>query len=309
VDRAVTAMATVLGALILLAAALLARRHLRSGRGDRQGALRTAAAMFACQAVAWIAYARHYGDVQVEMRNLNLTLALTLFYASFVWLFYLALEPYVRRLWPELLIGWTRLLSGKLRDPLVGRDILVGVAAGTVGALLIAAPDAISQALGQVVPTPFLPNSVLMLGTRYSMWAVLEVVRSALTDALQLTCIVVFFRILVRRTWLVMLLSTIAILPIAMSGTFTGEHLALDLTMSVLGIVLVFSVLLRFGLLALVVTFYTFLALRQFPLTTDFARPYAPACAVLLLALAGVSVFGFYASRGREPLFGRALLD
>ena len=29
-----------------------------------------------------------------------------------VWLFYVALEPYVRRFWPQLLIGWTRALSG-----------------------------------------------------------------------------------------------------------------------------------------------------------------------------------------------------
>ena len=30
---------------------------------------------------------------------------------------------------------------------------------------------------------------------------------------------------------------------------------------------------------------------------------------VLLLAIAAVSAYGFYASRGDEPLFGRALLD
>ena len=28
--------------------------------------------------------------------------------------------------WPQTLIAWTRLLAGRLRDPLVGRDILVG---------------------------------------------------------------------------------------------------------------------------------------------------------------------------------------
>jgi len=30
---------------------------------------------------------------------------------------------------------------------------------------------------------------------------------------------------------------------------------------------------------------------------------------MLVMAIAAVSVFGFYASRGDEPLFGRALLD
>ena len=242
------------------------------------------------------------------MRNLNLILALTLFFASFVWLFYLALEPYVRRLWPELPIGWSRLLSGRVRDPLVGRDVLIGVAArhdrraAHRGAGNHCASDRTTRA--DALPAEFLDSA------RPAMFApaALEVVRAALTDALQCTCIVVFFRILVRRTWLVMLLSSVAILPIAMSGTFTGELLLLDVTMSLLGIALVFGVLLRFGLLALVVTFYTLLLIRQFPLTSDFARPYAASGAVVLTALAALSVFGFYASRGDEPLFGRGLL-
>src|SRR2546430_9081064 len=92
---------------------------------------------------------------------------------------------------------------------------------------------------------------------------------------MQLVCVVVFLKILVRRTWLVLLLGTFAILPIAMSGTFAAEHLPLELTIAGLGIGLMFAVLLRYGLLALVVTFYTFLLIEAFPLTTDLARPYA----------------------------------
>lgn len=98
-------------------------------------------------------------------------------------------------------------------------------------------------------------------------------------------------------------------MPIAMSGTFAAEHLPIELTIVGLGIGLMFLVLLRYGLLSLVVTFYTFLLIEAFPLTFDFARPCASASAVLLLAIAGLSIFGFYASRGDEPLFGRTLLD
>ena len=43
---------------------------------------------------------------------------------------YLALEPYVRRTWPVILITWSRLVSGQLRDPLVGRDLLVARSPG-----------------------------------------------------------------------------------------------------------------------------------------------------------------------------------
>jgi hypothetical protein len=38
------------------------------------------------------------------------------------WILYVALEPGVRRMWPDIFIGGTRLLAGRIRDPLVGRD-------------------------------------------------------------------------------------------------------------------------------------------------------------------------------------------
>src|SRR5262249_29489684 len=54
-----------------------------------------------------------------------------------VWVFYLALEPYVRRYWKESLISWSRLLLGGFRDPLVGRDILVGVLIAVAAEILM----------------------------------------------------------------------------------------------------------------------------------------------------------------------------
>ena len=45
-----------------------------------------------------------------------------------MWLFYLAVEPYARRLRPWTLVSWTRFLGGGLGDPVVGRDTLVGLA-------------------------------------------------------------------------------------------------------------------------------------------------------------------------------------
>src|SRR5207245_5320331 len=55
-------------------------------------------------------------------------------------LLYLAVEPYFRRRWPKLLIGWTRLLSGRFRDPMVGRDVLIGTVVGTACAIVSKAP-------------------------------------------------------------------------------------------------------------------------------------------------------------------------
>jgi hypothetical protein len=187
----------------------------------------------------------------------------------------MAFEPYVRRFWPQLLIGWTRLLSGRVRDPLVGRDILVGVAGGTVGAMLIASRELIPHLARLPMPTPQLPPATILLGMRYAIDAALEVLNRAIFNALQIVCIVAFLKMLLRQTWIVVAVGVVLILPIAMSGTFAGEQLALELGIALGGIALVLTVLLRFGLLALVVTFYTFLTMELFPLTIDFSRPYA----------------------------------
>jgi hypothetical protein len=46
-----------------------------------------------------------------------------------------------------------------------------------------------------------------------------------------------------------------------------------------------------------------------FPLTLDLTRLYAGVSTVLILATMGLAAYGCYASRGNEPLFGRAPLD
>jgi hypothetical protein len=295
-------------ALIVLSV-ILARRHLPTGRADRRGAFRTAAVLFVLAAAGFVLRTRVFSSLYVESDRLALLLAISLYSASVVWLFYIALEPYVRRFWPQLLIGWTRLISGGVRDPLVGREILVGVAAGTIGAFLIDARQLVPYLLGLRAPLTDMTGALLLLGARHVIGVGMQTVRQALGVAIQVVGVVVFLRILFKRTWLVLLLSGVILLPIAMNGTFAREHLAFELLISGLGIVVGMTVLLRFGLLAVVVMFYTFLLIEAFPLTVDFSRPYIGISMGLIVAIAGLSIFGFVASRGDEPLFGRALLD
>jgi len=61
------------------------------------------------------------------------------FQAGSVGLLYLAVEPFVRRYWPDSLISWMRMVNGRLRDPLAASHLLVGVSAGVVTTLLTAA--------------------------------------------------------------------------------------------------------------------------------------------------------------------------
>jgi serine/threonine protein kinase len=307
-ERVVTLIAAIIGTVLLAGAALLARRNLRSGHGDRRGAFRTAAIVFICQAVGWMIRARHYGDIGIEWLRISGIIAPSLLSALIAWLSYIALEPYVRRFWPQLLIGWTRLLSGRVRDPLVGRDFLVGVASGMIASLLIGLLNLVPRLLNREAP-PLLPLSLMLLGSRYAIASALGVVMPAFNNAIQCLAVAVFLRILVKRTWLVFTLSMLLILPIAMNNLFTGENAVLQMPIFLLGVAMMFFILLRFGLLALVVAFFTMNLGEIFPLTLTMTRPYAGTSVVLMLGIAALSAYGYYASRGNEPLFGRDFLE
>src|ERR1700730_13326649 len=121
---------------LLLGAVLLARYNLRQGRGDRRGAFRLAFFLFSVSMLGWLFGASHVPTFDEVFRFFLLGASPALLLAGLLWLLYFALEPYVRRRWPNTIISWSRVLGGSLRDPLVGRDILVGVLFGICWALL-----------------------------------------------------------------------------------------------------------------------------------------------------------------------------
>ncbi len=114
---------------VALLAGWLAWRNIRSGRGDRRGAFRIGAYVFVVQLVqrAAIGNLDHAPDLP---ERVLLATGVSLCWAFLAWLAYIGLEPLVRRIWPQSAISWSRMLTGRLRDPLLGRDILAGVFAG-----------------------------------------------------------------------------------------------------------------------------------------------------------------------------------
>ena len=135
---------TFLGLTVLLmgAAGFMARRNLVLGRGDRRGAFRVALLLFVLGLVSWALGAHHVADSNSEMGLVGRGAGLVLLEAALVWLFYLAVEPYARRLRPWTLVSWTRLLGGGLGDPVVGRDTLVGLVWAVAFVLLVPLPPA-----------------------------------------------------------------------------------------------------------------------------------------------------------------------
>jgi serine/threonine-protein kinase len=94
----------------LLVPPLVARRNLRRGVGDRRGAWRLGLAVVALSLASWALRTDVLGSLFTSELVLAVPLGLALALGGITALIYLALEPYVRRLWPRTLIAWTRLL-------------------------------------------------------------------------------------------------------------------------------------------------------------------------------------------------------
>jgi hypothetical protein len=296
---------------LVIGGALLARRNLRTGRGDRRGATRLASYSLILSAVSWV-FGEHHVGTFGELALVEMFISEALFLAGFVWLLYIALEPWVRRRWPRVLVGWSRLLAGRLRDPLVGRDLLIGcTAAATLDSLMLV-QRALSSWLGIPTGQPIVGTLDVLLGPRQIIVKVADLLFAGPFSALAILFLVFLLRLLLRREWaaaaLIVLLPTVAGTLQTSAGASTGSLLLSAATGAVVGGVLVFVVL-RVGLLASAATVVFDNLLRSFPITTQVSAWYfgiGLTGIVLLLAMAG---YAFYTSLGGQPLFGRLLTE
>ena len=130
--------------VIIAGSLFFARKNQRLGRIDRRGARRLATFVMSAIAIGWL-FGEHHVATFWELYLFAFGLiSFGLLNAAAVCVIYIALEPAVRRRRPQMLVSWTRLLSGEWRDPLIGRDVLVGCTIGVALAclerLLILAP-------------------------------------------------------------------------------------------------------------------------------------------------------------------------
>src|SRR5271166_2160843 len=150
---------------LLVVGAMLARRNLRLGRGDRHGASRLAVVVFAAWSVAWF-FGAHHVPTFDELGLFFEFFFWGLGWSCLIWVLYIALEPYVRRRWPATLVSWSRLLAGDFWDPLVGRDVLVGCFLAPFSAALGGLVWVVFSWLGYTPPEPSASSPWLFLGAR-----------------------------------------------------------------------------------------------------------------------------------------------
>ncbi|MEP6995218.1 MAG: hypothetical protein ABI968_11900, partial [Acidobacteriota bacterium] len=290
---------------VLVAALVFARRNLRLGRGDRRGALRVSAFVFVLSMLTWLFSAHHMTELPPEFFAFIVAAGQSLFVGAFVWLTYMALEPYVRRRWPDLLISWTRLLSGRFRDPLVGRDILIGVLFGGARVLVFQIWNGLAFFTDVAGMTPA-PPATEMLGspTRLAGHLLVSCWVSVI-QALSIMALLILGRVVLRKRWLAVGVAGLVLGLMHLSG----ENYAVELPAAFVLAALMIFVATRFGILALAANALAGFLLTEAPLTLDFSRWYAGRSLLVVLLVAGIAFYGFWTSLGGKSPFGAASLD
>ena len=290
---------------VLLGGAMLARRNLRLGRGDRQGATRLAVFVFVAWAVAWFFGAHHVPNL-AEFPLFMEFLVWGVFLSCFFWVLYIAMEPYVRRRWPATLVSWSRLLAGGIRDPLVGRDVLIGCLFAAFIAAMGNLGWFVPSWLGHLPAQPFTGPYSQFLGARAIIASISYLLLGVPFLQLSTLFVLFLFRVLLRKQWAAAIAWVLFFTVFYSAGNqFTPISLVWNLIVNVVAVFL----LIRFGLLVLVATWVFFGFLTNFPLTTQGSAWYSGISLAGILLMAAIAFYGFYTSLGGRPVFGGAVLE
>src|SRR5712664_74360 len=290
-------------ALVIFAGGLLlAYRNYSRGRSDRQGALRLASLVFALE-VSICLFRSHFVLTLDTVGLLILALSTGLFVSAFIWMLYIALEPYVRRNWPQTIISWSRFLSGRFRDPLVGRDLLFGVILGICWGLVF---ELGSLFLIRAGARPILASTDFLQGTRETVAVCLSNIVSSIQTTFTFFFLIVLLRVLVKNRWLA---ASIFVLLFATPKVLGSDHPLTEIPVWLVIYGVAAIAMVRFGLIVLALGVLTVDALLNVPITLDFSTWYAARSLSVLLGFVVIAAWGFHTSLAGQRLWKEDLFE
>ena len=289
---------------LVLTAVWLAVTNVLGSRADRVGAYRVAVLAFLLQVVRWVLEPSHSSEPATEAFRLYMGLAFGLLFAFVVGGAYLGLEPFVRRHWPRALVGWTRLLTGRFRDPVVGRDLLVGTTIGLLGPVIASSYQLVPYALGWPVPAGWLRSLAPAAGLASVLPLVPFNVNWSLVNALYGMFIMAAMLRAVRSLWIAVPLSVLVFALLGDPSTtidFGQPRLFALLFLQTLPMAVV---LLRYGLLAGVAAALAGNFTSNAVFTFDPGRMYFPGSIVQAGLIIVLGLVGWRLARGRSAQSG-----
>jgi hypothetical protein len=286
-------------------AAFLAWRNLRAGRGDRRGANLFAAVVFIGYMVeSALAVSLDGMPASMILRRLlrDSPIGHALYHSAFVWIQYIAIEPYLRRVRPAALVSWARMVSRRWRDPILGRDVLAGLFLGALLAMLQHGSGRILLAIhGQLHFQEVLDQSgLLALGSAVdslAWWA--YAIAFAAPAVMMLMVIYLLLVLVLRRDSLaVAAIPVIAVALAALTGESTPFWFNATEGLLVAGALII--AVMRFGVLAGVVVMFTMLLRNTLPWALSPAEWYGPIAMLTPLLLSALAVWAAMTALGDQ---------
>jgi predicted Ser/Thr protein kinase len=280
----------------LLGAVYAARRNYRQGRSDREGALRLASVMFVLEMLLWLTRGHLLPSLDTFFLFV-LAVSTGLFVSATTWLLYLALEPWVRRRWPQTIISWSRLLAGQWRDPLVGRDILFGVMLGVVWILIFQLRDIPIMRMGA---SPELYSTEYLVGGRLALDQWLRQVPISIMGTLQFFLLLLGLKVILRKDWLA---ASAFVALFALPRGFSSSYPAVEVPAFILVYAIAVLIVFRFGLVPLACAIFTVNMLANVPFSADFSAWYMNTSILTLLSVVALAGWGFYHALGGQRIW------
>jgi serine/threonine-protein kinase len=290
---------TLVNLALILAVAFFAYLNWKSGRADIPGASKLGLYFFVLTVMLWL-LASHHPRASLALQSFVVQAMPRAFAeGAIMFALYLAIEPWGRRLWPRAMITWSRVLTGRWRDPQVGRDVLIGLLMAVVGVLLVRLIEFNTIRLGGPPVAWFGQLNtedlyVYLLGSFGATLVILSALM-AIAPALILTASLLMFQALLRNKWLA------AACFFALFDAASFQAPWITVLGGVLGTLVLVWVIYRFGLFVLAIM-QCGAALISAILTTDFTMWYGPSSLAAVIAVSAFALVGF-----RLSLLGRSL--
>lgn len=254
-----------LGGPLLVISIVLAVRNLKAGTTDEDGALKYAGFMLILDIFLGLFEAHHNASPGLEMTTFLSCLINAVGRTVRFWIYYLALEPFVRRIWPKVLVSWNRVLQGRFTDPHVAQEILYGCVCGALVANLITLAVLFNDGpIDSAMRLQRLCDPMILGSSSDTIAGVIRAFYVAMPSVFTMLVIIIF-RLLTRNNVVAVITFTTYMTYVNTGGSdgyITVGFITLVQLLNAL-------VLIRFGLLALIVFNVVRASITSFPITLD----------------------------------------
>ncbi len=194
-------------------------------------------------------------------------------------------------------------MSGRFRDPHVGRDLLYGVLLGMAWSILFGIGFVLAQRSGL---QPSFSDRGVLFGLRGTLGTVIYHLTNSVIGTLQFFFVMFVLRVIARKPWLAAICFVAVFAGMRIIGSSNPWTIG-ALYVAIYGIAA--FVVLRFGFVSLAAGIFVADLLLNIPTVTTMSSWFVGNLMFVLAVVLALAAWGCYTSLGGQKIFGERLLE